>query len=263
MFTAAQAYEQFMGRWGTVLAHRYIAFAQPVHGGRVLDVGCGTGALAVALAQALPHAEVSGVDPSATFIDLASARSASPRLRFDRGDAQELPYATASFDHVLSQLVLNFVPDPRQAVAEMKRVTRAGGVVSACVWDYGQGMEMLRRFWDEAVALDPAAESRDERHMKLCRPGELSALWRDVGLAAVRDEALTIEQRFTSFADYWAPFRLGAGPAGAYVASLTAAQCEALENGLRARLVGTKRDGPFALNARAWAVRGEVPPAAR
>ena len=156
-------------------------------------------------------------------------------------------------------LVINFIPDHEKALAEMRRVTRAGGTVSACVWDYGDGMESLRIFWDEAVALDPAAEPKHERNMKLSREGELGALWRKAGLREVREQALVIEQAFSSFSDFWDPFLKGTGPGGAYVASLTAERRRELETRLRGRLFGGRPDGPIALKARAWCVKGEAP----
>lgn len=259
MFTVGEGYDRFMGRWSRLLAPQVIAFAGIRDGERVLDVGTGTGSAARALAEAMPASEILAVDPSEAFIAHAKKNSPSNRVRFEVGDAQALRCEDGAFDQALSLLVLNFVPDPGKAVGEMRRATRPGGTVSACVWDYNAGMEMLRFFWDEAVALDPAAEPRDERHMKLCREGQLGALWRKAGLADVHEQALTLEQRFTSFDDYWAPFLEGVGPAGAYAVSLAEERRGALEARLRARLPGGRRGGAFALEARAWCVRGSVP----
>jgi hypothetical protein len=141
----------------------------------------------------------------------------------------------------------------------MIRVTRPGGVVAAAVWDYGDGMQMLRVFWDEAVALDPAAAARDERNMPLCRQGELAALWREHGLAQVDEQPLTIDTLFPSFEDYWESFLGGQGPGGAYTVSLPAAQRDAFRARIRQRLVGNGPDRPITLRARAWAVKGVVP----
>ena len=168
-------------------------------------------------------------------------------------------FADGAFDRTMSLLVINFIPNATKAVDEMKRVTRRGGTIAAAVWDYGEGMEMLRVFWDEAVALAPASDARDERHMPFCRRGELAALWHARGLQDVVEEGLTIQTRFTSFDDYWAPFLEGQGPAGAYVAALPERNRDALEKRLRHRLLGEGPDRPFVLNARAWAVRGVVP----
>src|SRR5262249_20652768 len=148
-------------------------------------------------------------------------------------DAQRLPLPDASFDRTLSLLILNFIPEPATALQEMIRVTRPGGTIAAAVWDYGEGMQLLRWFWDEAVARVSGADARDERHMPLCRRGELPALWRQHQLQQVKDESLTIETRFSSFADYWAPLLEKQGPAGAHVASLSDDDRERLRLRLR------------------------------
>ena len=255
MFALGDAYELYMGRWSRRLAAAYVEFAGVKDGERVLDVGTGTGALAAALAAMTRTSQIVGIDPSAGFISHAGNRLSSPRVRFETGDAQALPYPAAAFDQVLSLLALNFVPDHEKALREMRRVARPGGTVSACVWDYGDGMESLRLFWDAAVELDPAAAPKHERNMKLCRKGELGALWRKAALAEVREDALVIEQAFSSFDDYWGPFLAGTGPGGAYVASLDEARRKQLEARLRSRLA----DGAFTLRARAWCARGLVP----
>ena len=255
MFTASAGYEAYMGRWSRRLAPAYIAFAAPKDGERVLDVGSGTGALASALEAALGSSPITGVDPSAGFVAGAAKNAASGRARFEVGDAQKLRFADASFDHAMSMLVMNFIPDHHRALAEMRRVTRAGGTVSSCVWDYGEDMQSLRIFWDEAVALDPAAEPKHERNMKLSRAGQLGALWKSAGLASVQEKALSIDQAFKSFDDYWDPFLTGVGPGGAYVAALPEDRRQELASRLRKRLGG----GAFTLKARAWCARGEVP----
>jgi len=259
MFTVGEGYERFMGRWSRLLAPQYIAFAGIRNGERVLDVGTGTGSAAAALAAAMPSCEIVGVDPSEAFISFAKSSAGSHRVRFEVGDAQTLRHGDASFDQAMSLLVMNFVPDHERAIGETRRVTRPGGTVSACVWDYNAGMEMLRFFWDEAVALDPAMEPKDERHMKLSREGQLGALWRKAGLTDVQERALTIEQRYASFGDYWEPFLRGAGPGGAYVVSLTDEARRQLEARLQKRLLGDRPDSAFTLRARAWGVRGTVP----
>lgn len=257
MFSASAGYERFMGRWSRILAAQYIAFAGVRDGDRVLDVGTGTGSLASTLEKNLPSAEITGVDPSEGFI--AFARKNARRARFEVGDAQQLRFAEASFDRTMALLVLNFIPDHARAIREMRRVTRPQGSVSACVWDYDAGMEMLRFFWDEVVALDPAMAPKDERHMKLSRQGQLGELWRSAGLVDVEEQPIVIEQAYGSFLDYWEPFLKGAGPGGAYVVSLPEARRQSLEARMRARLLGERQDGPFVLKARAWCVRGEVP----
>lgn len=260
MFSAGDGYERFMGRWSRLLAVEFVAFAGVQDGHRVLDVGTGTGALATALAKAGSRTQVVGIDPSEGFVAYAR-KSAGPRTSFETGDAQSLRFGDASFDASLALLVMNFVPDPTKAIGEMRRVTRPGGTVGACVWDYDDGMKMLRIFWDEVVALDPSMEPKDERHMKLSRRGQLGELWRKAGLENVEERPLTIDQHYASFHDYWDSFLKGAGPGGAYVVSLPDARRQELEKRMRARLLPAGSDGPFVLKARAWCVKGRSPAA--
>jgi ubiquinone/menaquinone biosynthesis C-methylase UbiE len=259
MFSAAAGYERFMGRWSRVLASQFAAFAGVKDGEQVLDVGTGTGSLALAVEKIVPSAQVTGIDPSEGFIAFARQSAKSTRTRFEGGDAQGLRFPDASFDQAMALLVMNFIPDHAKAIGEMRRVTRPRGSVSACVWDYDAGMEMLRFFWDEVVALDPAMAPKDERHTKLSRQGQLGELWRKAGLVDVEEKPIVIEQAYTSFLDYWEPFLRGAGPGGAYVVSLPEPRRQSLEARLRARLLGERADGPFLLKARAWCVRGLVP----
>jgi len=259
LFGDSNPYERFMGRWSRRLATQFVKFAGVRECDSILDVGCGIGSLALAIADAFPSAGVTGIDPSAAFVRHAQTKAQSRQLRFQVGDAQALEFADATFDKVLSQLVLNFVADREKAVREMLRVTRPGGVVAAAVWDYGDGMRMLRVFWDEAVALDPPLAARDEGNMPLCKRGELAALWRATGFEHVEDQPIVIDLSFSSFEDYWSPFLGGQGPAGGYVASLPEPRRSALEAKLRERLLSSRKDGPFVLQARAWAVKGIVP----
>ena len=258
MFSTAGAYERFMGRWSRHLAPLLVEFAGVRDGNAVLDIGSGTGALTAAVATIAPSSRIAGIDPSSTYVALAESQHGSSLIHFEVGDARQLRFDTATFDRTLSLLALNFIPDVRKAVGEMTRVTRSQGTVAAAVWDYGEGMEMLRAFWQEAVALAPAAGARDERHMPLCRRGDLAALWREQGLLDVVEDGLTIETRFESFGDFWRPFLEGQGPAGAYAASLPADDREELQLRLRRRLLGADPDRAIVLHARAWAVRGAV-----
>jgi SAM-dependent methyltransferase len=259
IFSEGDAYEQFMGRWSRLLAPRLVSFAGVRDGDPVLDVGSGTGALATAVAAAATTSRVIGIDPAAAYVAMAQARHPGDRVRFEVGDAQQMRFEDASFARTLSLLVVNFIPDPPKAVREMRRVTRKDGVVAAAVWDYGDGMEMLRVFWDEAIALQPGDARKDERHMPFCRRGELSRLWKDAGLQSVTEEGLTIDTPFASFDDYWAPFLGKQGPAGAFVAALPENRREELRLRLRKRLLGDGPDHAITLHARAWAVRGTVP----
>ena len=259
MFSFGEAYDVFMGRWSDRLAPLLVQFAGVTDGDDVLDVGSGTGSLTAAVAAAAPSSRIVGIDRSEPYVAVARARHRSQQVRFEVGDAQQLRFEDASFDRTLSLLSLNFVPDPEKALAEMIRVTRPGGAVAAAVWDYGEGMEMLRAFWDEAVALAPRADRKDERHMPFSRCGELPTLWRTHHLQDVCDTPLTIETQFSSFEDYWSPFLQQQGPAGAQVATLSPSDRERLQLKLRQRLLGERPNGPITLHARAWAVRGVVP----
>ncbi len=212
MFRDAQAYERFMGRWSRLVAPLLVDFADIRDGGRVLDVGSGTGSLSVTIAERKPHSHVVGADVSKQYVAYASAQHRNDRVRFEVGDAQRLAFADAAFDAAFSLLVLNFVPDAPKALGEMRRVTRPSGRVVAAVWDYGEGMQMLRKFWDAVIATDPSAEKRDEKHMPLCRAGELRDLWNRGGLEHVEEQPLEVTMNFQSFEDYWSPFLLGQGP---------------------------------------------------
>lgn len=258
MFSRAAGYERYMGRWSRLLVPGYLDFAGVRDGQRILDVGTGTGAVALGIATRTSSAEIVGIDPSEAFLAAGKKQAASGRIRFEVGDAEAMRFPDASFDQALSLLVLNFVKNPEKAIAEMRRVTRPGGTVSACVWDYNEGMQMARFFWDEAVALDLSMASKDQRNMKFARQGELGDAWRTAGLTAVKEQALVIDQRYANFADYWLPFLEGAGAAGAFVASLSPERRNEIESRLRKRMLGDRPDGPFTLKGRAWCVRGEV-----
>ncbi len=257
MFGDAEAYERFMGRWSRLVAPLLVDFAGVSDGARVLDVGSGTGALASAITERNGRSHVVGIDPSQEYVAYASSKSPWPdRTSFQVGDAQQLSFPDAAFDACLSLLVFNFIPDPKKALLELRRVTRPGGVIAAANWDYADGMRMLRVYWDAARSVDAAAGKLDENGMPLCRAGELAELWRQAGLRNIQEQPLEITMRFQSFADYWEPFLLRQGPAGAYAGSLKPDRLQALRGEVKKRLSLSNEDSPFALTARAWAVRG-------
>lgn len=182
--------------------------------------------------------------------------------RFTTSAGLGVKYRLGRFGHRVNcapLLVFNFVPDPRKALREVRRATKPGGNISAAVWDYGGGMQMLRAFWDSAVSINAKAEGLDERHMPLCRAGELSKLWRQGGLEKVREQPLMITMRFESFVDYWDAFLLGQGPAGAYVTGLNLDQVRALRDEVKRQVSPSAENLPIALSARVWSVCGTVP----
>jgi SAM-dependent methyltransferase len=253
VFGDAAAYERYMGGWSAALADPFLDAVAVVEPGTVVDVGSGTGNLALAAARRWPGCTVLGVDPSPAYVRAATDRARDDgRARFVRGTAGRLPLREGGADAALALLVLNFVPDPASAVAEMARATRPGGVLGAAVWDYGVGMQPLRLFWDAAARVDPSTRGQDEGSMPLAGAGELADAWRSHGLRDVRDGALEVRRRYGTFDDYWQPFLLATGPAGAHVASLGEAERIALRAELESRL----GPGPFDLTARAWWVRG-------
>jgi SAM-dependent methyltransferase len=259
MFSNASSYEKYMGRWSAKLAPLFAEFAGIRDGDRVLDVGCGTGALVQAVVDLTRRSEVVGIDPTPGFITYARQRFADPRITFDQGSAFELPYPESSFDRSLSMLVFHLISAPDKAAREMRRVTNAGGTVAACTWDGAGAMELSSIFWTEAIALDPAAETRAERTRSCNLEGQLSELWKTTGLDDVQETAVDIRMDFTSFDDYWRPYLEGVGPTGVYVAGLSDDGRHALRERLRSRVLSGQSDGAFSLGARARAVRGVVP----
>jgi SAM-dependent methyltransferase len=253
---AADAYERYMGRWSRRVAASFVRWLDAPAGLRWLDVGCGTGALTSAVVDDAEPAEVVGIDPSQGFLTRARGRVRGPQTRFAVGDARSLPFPDGRFAAVVSGLVLNFVPDPAAAVAEQARVAAPRGVVAAYVWDYADGMAMIRHFWEAATALDPTVAERAEgRRFPMCRPEPLRELWAGVGLTGVVVDAIEVPTGFRDFDDFWTPFLGGQGPAPGYVATLADGRRIALRDLLRDRLP-VAADGSITLSARAWAVRG-------
>ncbi len=259
MFGDADAYERFMGRWSRLVAPLLVEFAGMDDLGRVLDVGSGTGSLAFAILKLKRNCSVVGIDPAREYVAYSLSKNTfGARATFEVGDAQKLRFADATFESSLSLLVFNFLPDPLKALREIRRVTKTDGKIAAAVWDYGDGMRMLRVFWDAAVSIDRSAEARDEKHMSLCRAGELAKLWDQGRLKNVEQRSLEITTRFENFRDYWDAFLLKQGPAGTYAASLDGNRLQALRSEVRRRLGVLTEDQTFNLPARAWAVRGTV-----
>jgi SAM-dependent methyltransferase len=258
-WAAGSTYEEFMGRWSRRLAPRFVSWLQIPRGAHWLDVGCGTGALANAICSHGEPASVIGCDTAEPFIEFAREHSRDARVSFVVGGVGSLPRRRGGYGSVTSLLALNFFPDPPAAVHEMRSLAAPQGTVSACVWDYGDGMEFLRHFWDAAAAVDSTARELDEgSRFPLCRPEALTDLFHGGGLGDVRCEPVEIPTAFASFDDYWQPLLGGTGPAPSYIASLDADRRELLAR----RLDATLRRGPsgtIALTARAWAVRGTVP----
>ena len=249
-----------MGRWSRILARQFLAFAGLPGQERVLDVGCGTGQLAVAVAEASNATEIHGVDLVPAYVMYAASHYSDPRLVFRVGDACALEYPDGTFDRVMSLLVLHFVPRTEQAIAEIKRVTKQGGVASAAVWDARGGWVANRLFFDTAAALDPKAGERRARNFTrpLTRPGELASAWRSAGFKDVVETTLCIRMEFTSFADYWAPYLGRDGPGAEYVRTLDEAQRMRLEQAVEAAYLDGEPDGVRSFAALAYAVKGRV-----
>jgi SAM-dependent methyltransferase len=247
---SADSYARFMGRFSEPLAVHFAELAGIETGQRVLDVGCGPGALTAQLVRRLGSGSVAAIDPSASFV--AAVRDRFPELDVQRGAAERLPFADGTFDAALAQLVVHFMADPVAGLAEMGRVTRPGGLVAACVWDHAGGAGPLGTFWQAVHDLDPAAP--DEAGLPGAREGQLAELAATAGLRQAESGSLTIEIGFATFTQWWEPFTLGVGPAGAYVSQLTDAQCEAL----RARCGQLLPTAPFRLSASAWTVRARA-----
>lgn len=258
VWAAGDLYEPYVGRWSRLVAREFLDWLSRPTNEDWLDVGCGTGALTRVIIDTTQPRTVTGIDPSAEFVAYSQEQIAGPGVSFKVGDARWLPVDASSVDVAVAGLILNFVPDPSQAVAEMTRAVRAKGVVAAYVWDYAGKMEMMRYFWDAAGSLDPAALDFDEgRRFPICAPAPLLELFESAGLRSIDVRPIDVLMRFRDFDDYWRPFLGGQGPAPGYAMSLT----EDRRNVLRDRIHGhlpVLKDGSIELTARAWAVAGRV-----
>jgi SAM-dependent methyltransferase len=247
---AASAYGAFMGRFSEPLAQEFVAVADLETGQRALDVGCGPGALTEVLVELLGADNVAAADPSEPFVD--HARTRLPGVDVRLAHAEDLPFPDATFDAALAQLVVHFMTDPVTGLREMGRVTRPGGVIAACVWDHAGGRGPLSTFWTAVRDLDPSA--RDESGLAGAREGHLGDLARQAGLVDVEESRIGVEVGFPGFEEWWAPYTMGVGPAGEYVAGLD----EPRRTALRERCAELLPDPPFTVSASAWCVRARV-----
>jgi ubiquinone/menaquinone biosynthesis C-methylase UbiE len=250
VFSSARDYDLFMGRYSKPLARPFARFAGVEPGSTALDVGCGPGALTDELVRILGPASVCAIDPSREFVD--AIRTRHPDVRVDRSRAEKIPHPSGKFDASLAQLVVHFMTDPVGGLAEMKRVTRGGGSIAACVWDFTRDQTPLTVFWEAALAVDPSVET--EVSMPGAREGDLADLFAAADIEHIVAGAIEVGIPHRDFEAWWEPFTLGVGPAGAYVASLAPSDREQLRESARGRLP----EGPFTLQCRAWAVRGRV-----
>ena len=258
MWGRGNPYEQYIGRWSRRVAPIFLSWLDSAPHKVWLDVGCGTGALTAAILDLCSPAEVIGVEPSHGFLGLAS-QSLEARATFHVGNAAAIPLPASSIDVVVSGLVLNFVPDVRGALAEMRRVAKPGGVLAAYVWDYEDQMELIRIFWDAAVALDEKAlELHEGRRFPLCSAGALRAAFEDAGLLNIDVTELNGVAQFANFKAYWSPFLGGQGPGPAYAMSLTEDERFQLKEAIRAR-GPIESNGSITLRTRAWGVRATTP----
>jgi SAM-dependent methyltransferase len=253
-----ELYEPYMGRWSRLIAAQFIPLVPVPPGSDWVDVGCGTGALSAAVISLADPRSVVGIDPAPGFVDHVCQVISDARFTARVGDAADLGLPADSADAAVSGLVLNFVPLPGAALEEARHVVRPGGIVGGYVWDYAEGMGILRTFWDAAIVLDPyASEAAEGARFPLCRPKPLDHALREAGLTGVEVTAIDVEARFDGFDDYWTPFLGGQGPAAGYVARLSGGTRDALRERLRQRLP-VSGDGTIVLPLRAWAFWGRA-----
>ncbi len=252
VWQSADSYEAYIGRWSREVARNFVADLSVAKGSVWLEVGCGSGALTSSILLVADPARVVASDRSVEFVNQSRRLVTDSRAVFVGGDAARLPFGEKIANAAVSGLVLNFVPEPQSAFREMLRCVRAGGVVAAYVWDYSEGMQVIRLFWDAAIALYPGATALDESNrFPLCRPEALEQLFRSAGAAQVRITSITIPMHFKNFEDLWSPFLGGQGPAPTFAMSLPEEQRTELRERFRS-LIPMNADGSIELSAKAW-----------
>ena len=256
----AAAYEHFMGRWSRQLSARFVKFAGISDDDCILDVGCGTGSLTRVLSESPGVKRIVGIDLAEVYLDSARRTIQDTRVSFKVGDATSIPFADKSFDRAFSMLVLQFVPDAKKAVSEMRRVVRPGGIVAATVWDALGGMPALRLFWDAAATLGLADDMamRNFYFRPMSQPDEMRAAWSEAGLKDVEQSSITIRFDYENFSDYWTPIAAGEAAPGQFAAGLAAEPRAALERAVRNVFLGGAPDGARSFATTAWACKGTV-----
>jgi SAM-dependent methyltransferase len=253
-FDDGAAYEEFMGTWSRLAGEVFLPWLAPPTGRRWVDVGCGNGAFTEMLATRCAPSSLQGIDPSPEQIAYARARLDGAVARFDVGDAQALPYVDGAFDAAVMALVIFFVPDPTRGVAEMARVVRPGGSVSAYAWDILGGGFPFAVLQEEMAALGvpplwpPSVEAS--------RLDALRTLWRDAGLVEVETRVITVRREFDDLETFWRIAQSGPRLAPR-LAAMPAADVATLRTRLRERLAPDAR-GRITCEARANAIKGVV-----
>jgi SAM-dependent methyltransferase len=256
VWSSGSAYDPYMGRWSRLIASDFVSWLGVPAQRRWLDVGCGTGALSEAILKKGQPAQVTAVDLSQHYVEYARPLFNDARIKFKQGNALHLSSWEGGYDAVVSGLVLNFISEPRQALAEITRVTATNGMVAAYVWDYADQMQLLRYFWDSAITLNPEVRSLDEGQRSLiCNPATLTSLFRDAGIGSVETRAIDVVARFANFDEYWLPFLGGQGTVASYAMSLREEERRELRACIMSRLP-IAADGSIEMLLRAWAVKG-------